>query len=514
MTLHRLRPRTVLAATAALALGLAACGSDDGGGGDTDGGTDTISLMIPLLESQAPAEDGELQQAIEEYTGKNLDITWVPNSNYEDRTSVAMASDDVPQVMVIQGKTPAFVQSAEAGAFWDLTEIIHDYPNLAPANEQIHLNSSINGTNYGIFRARDEMRAAVVIRKDWMENLGYDLPETVDDLYELARAFTEDDPDGNGEDDTYGIVIPQWPGGYATASPYDLIETWFGAPNGWGERDGRLVPGFSTPEFLEANRFVKDMIDNGFVNQDFATMDSANWNDPFFNGQGGIIVDVSSRAGSIMTLFKDADPDDYDKVTMAGNLIGPDGERHSYPTVGFNGFLAISKQSVRTEEELDEILSFLDTLNAKEGQVLLNNGIEGKNFEVTDDFAIPIEDTPDAEVITNDSKAFAQLGTATNGELFYQILPEDEPERELWDHRWAIHERDMETAVHNPALALISETYTQRGAQLDQIIADARIKYLAGQIDEDELQAEIDRWYAEGGQQVVDEMNELYADLE
>ena len=34
-----------------------------------------------------------------------------------------------------------------------------------------------------------------------------------------------------------------------------MIETWFGAPNGWGERDGKLVPGFDTPEFLEANQF-------------------------------------------------------------------------------------------------------------------------------------------------------------------------------------------------------------------------------------------------------------------
>ncbi|WP_222851751.1 extracellular solute-binding protein [Phytoactinopolyspora mesophila] len=455
-----------------------------------------------------------MHQAIEEYTGKTLDITWVPNSNYGDRLSVAMASDNIPQVMVAS-KIPAFVQSAEAGAFWDLTDILDQYPNLTAENEQILLNSSINGRNYGVFRLRDEMRTAVVIRKDWLENLGLDLPETVDDLYELARAFTEDDPNESGEDDTYGIIIPQWPGGYATASPYDVIETWFGAPNGWGERDGELVPGFDTPEFLEANRFVKDMIDQEYINPDFATMDSANWNDPFFNGRGGIIIDVSSRAGVLMDLFKDADSDDYgDYVTMAGNLIGPDGERYSYPTVGYNGFLAISRQSVRTEEELHEVLSFLDTLSAKEGQMLLNNGIEGRNFEVEDDFAVPIEGDSEAEVIRNDVTSFAQLGTQSNGYLAYSLLPDGEPERELWDHRWELHERDMETAVHNPAQALLSDTYVQRGAQLDQIIADARIKYLAGQIDEDGLEDEIERWYREGGQQVVDEMNELYAQLD
>jgi putative aldouronate transport system substrate-binding protein len=514
-TLRSRRAAATTAVAAATALTLAACGGSDDSGSTDDADLGTVTMMVPLLESQAPAADGELQQAIEEYSGKKLEITWVPNTNYGDRTSVAMASDNVPEVMVVQGKSPAFVQSAQAGAFWDLTDLLDDYPNLRAENEQIRLNSSINGRSYGIFRGRDAMRTAVIIRKDWLDNLGMDLPETTDDLYELARAFTEDDPNGSGEDDTYGLIIPNWPGGYATASPYDVVETWFGAPNGWGEQDGGLVPGFDTPEFLEANRFVKEMIDNGYVNPDFATMDSANWNDPFFNGKGGIIVDVSSRAGVIMKLFKDADSSDYgDYVTMAGNLAGPDRNIYSYPTIGYNGFLAISKQSVPTEEELQDVLTFLDTMSAEEGQILLNNGIEGKNFEVKDGFAVPIEGDSAAEVIRNDVTSFAQMGTATNGYVAYQLLPEGAPERELWDHRWAIHDRDMETAVHNPALALLSDTYVERGAQLDQIIADARIKYLAGQIDEAGLEGEIERWYREGGQQIVDEMNEQYAELQ
>ncbi|QSB15820.1 extracellular solute-binding protein [Natronosporangium hydrolyticum] len=498
------------ACAAVAAVGLTACGDDE------PADLDTISMMVPLLGSQAPAADSELQQAVEEMIGKELDLTWVPNSDYNDRMTVTLASDDLPHVMVVQGKVPAFVQSAQAGAFWDLTDKLADYPNLTAEDDQILLNSSINGDNYGVFRLRDPMRTAVIIRQDWLDNLGLELPETTDDLYDIARAFTEDDPNDSGDDDTYGVVIPQWPGGYATASPYDVIETWFGAPNGWGEQGGQLVPGFDTPEFLAANQFVKQMIDEGLINSDFATMDSGTWDQPFFNGQGGIIIDVSSRAGVIMNLFKDQDPDNYgDYVAMTGNLAGPDGVLRSYPTIGYNGFLAISRQSVQTEEELDEVLSVLDAMSSQEAQILLNNGIEGRNFEVQDGFAVPIEGgDSDVEVLRNDVTSFAQLGTQSNGWLAYDVLPEGGPERELWDHRQEVHESDLATAVHNPAQPLVSETYVTRGAQLDLIIADARIQYLAGQIDEDGLAAEIERWYAEGGQQVVDEMNELYAQLD
>ena len=64
--------------------------------------------------------------------------------------------------------------------------------------------------------------------------------------------------------------------------------------------------------------------------------------------------------------------------------------------------------------------------------------------------------------------------------------------------------------MFNPGAAYMSETYLQNGAILDQIVVDARLKYLAGQIDEAGLTAELERWTASGGQQVIDEMNELY----
>jgi putative aldouronate transport system substrate-binding protein len=505
--------RKWLIAISSLGLALAACSS---GPKADPKDLATISMMIPVISSQAPAAGGEEQQAIEKLIGKKLDVTWVPNADYNDRTTVTLASDHVPEVMVVQGKVPAFVQSAQAGAFWDLTDKLGKYPNLtaSAANKQILLNSSINGRNYGIFRLRDPMRVALIIRKDWLNKLGLKMPETVDDMYNLAKAFTQQDPDGNGKADTYGLLIPKWPGVYGTASPYDVIETWFGAPNGWGTRDGKLYPGFDSPQFLDADRFMKKMVDEKLINADFATLDSGKWNDTFFSGKAGMMLDVSSRGLDVLKLFKQKDPKNYDVLTMTGNLLGPDGQRHSYPTIGYNGFLAISKQSVPTEDELNDVLSVLDKLSSKEGQILLNNGIEGKSFTIQDGYAQGSGNTDSAtKTLINDVTSFAQLGTQSNGYLAYRALPPGTPEKELDKARLAFHASDLKTAVYNPALPLVAQSYVQNGARLDQIIADARIKYLAGQLTEDGLKAEIRRWYSEGGQQIVDEMNQLNAKL-
>jgi putative aldouronate transport system substrate-binding protein len=505
--------RRGLAAALALTtvLTAAACGDD---GGEQVG--DTLTVMAPLFGT-APDPAGELQQAIEKLIGEKLDITWVPNADYREKTNVTLASNDVPQVMVVQGdKEATFVQAAQAGAFWDLTGKLDKYPNLKPGDPQTGRNATVNGKVYGIYRIRPLLRSAVLLRKDWLAKLGLKMPETVDDLHAIAQAFTERDPDGNGKKDTYGLIIPKWPGPYASSSPYDVLETWNGAPNGWGERGGKLVPGFDTEEFYQANRALKGWIGEGLVNPDFATLDSGDWDNPFVQGKGGIIIDVNVRASELSRLFQQKDKADFDKVAMTGNLKRSDGQKFSAPFTGYNGVLAISKQKVRTEEQLDQVLRVLDKLQSKEGSVLLTNGIQGRNFKLDGKYAVPLGlDDPRIKSIQNDvDKAFIQLGTRSSiGLGAYPLRPENEPERRLIEQRDSLMTEDLKTAVHNPALAVVAPTAIEKGKTLDLIVPDARVKYLSGAITEDQLRAEVKRWYDGGGTQIAQEVNDLVAKL-
>lgn len=44
------------------------------------------------------------------------------------------------------------------------------------------------------------------IRQDWLDRLGLKPPKTVDDLEAIAKAFVENDPDGNSKRDTIGLA--------------------------------------------------------------------------------------------------------------------------------------------------------------------------------------------------------------------------------------------------------------------------------------------------------------------
>ncbi|GAA5202811.1 extracellular solute-binding protein [Microbacterium jejuense] len=495
------------------ALALTGC---SGGGGEAAADKDaaatklkTLSVMAPFLSTNAPEDGSDIETALEDVIGVDLDMTWVPNASYGDKVNITLAGDDLPQVMVIQGKDPGFVRNAEAGAFWDLTDYLKDYPNLKTTFPEVQKASSVNGKVYGVFRARDVMRETAIIRKDWLENLGLDMPKTTEDLAKVAKAFTEDDPDGNGVDDTYGLIVPKWPGTIGTNSPWDAIETWYGAGNKWTEQDGELVPNFTTDEWLDAVEFERSLVEDGVVNADFATFDSAKWNEPFLTGKGGIILDVHSRAQQLIGLFKQSDPEGFDKyVDISGNLLGPDSdELHALPTAGYSGFLAIPKSSVRTEADLRGVLEVLNKLNSEEAGPIINNGIEGVHYTVEDDLAVAVPDVPQVEKDT--VGAFAQLGMNVTGFQGYNPKQASDYEQQMYDKRKEIEASDLEHAQYDPAAPYVSDTYVSKGAQLDTIVSDARIQFLAGQIDLDGLKAAVKLWRSSGGDDVIDEINEL-----
>jgi len=466
-----------------------------------------ISIMLPIFKTNYPSDDSPVVQEINKRANVKLHFEWVPNSSYTDKFNITLASGKLPTIIYVPDvKNPNFVNAVRAGAFWEVGEKMKNYPYLSQANPVIMQNSSIDGKNYGVYRGRALGRNGINYRKDWLENLGLEPPKTIDDFYNMLKAFKEQDPDGNGKDDTYGMVLVKWTGQWA--SGFDIIKLWFGAPNKWGVVDGKLVPEHETPEYLEALRFMKKLYDEGLINQDFAVFDSAKWNDPVVNGQAGVIVDVTDNAArlddAIHRMLAEQGKDQPD-VHFVDNMIGVVGDHglRALPTSGFAGLLAIPKSSVKTEEELDRVLAFLDKMNEPEMQTLANFGIEGVHYTVEDGYAVRISDTVKLE---SEVEGLNQM---------LPFIPEDQglkvKQTPLRIKTEELQKEAEQYVVPNPAEPFISTVYSQKGQQLDNIINDARIKYIVGQIGEEELLKAFETWRRSGGDDLVKEMNELYA---
>lgn len=470
---------------------------------EKDGQKNEIRIMAPLLSPESPGENSPSLKALETYTKKQISVTWVPNSSYNDKFNIIMASGDLPHAIVVADKSPGFIKSVKAGAFWELSPYLKDYKNLSRADKKVMKNSSINGEVYGIYRARDLIRASIIIRTDWLDNVGLDMPKTIDDFYEVLKAFKEKDPDKNGKDDTYGMVVPKWMG-LGNGSPWDIMQTWFGAPNRYGvNENGELVPDFTTDEYMEALFFFKKLYDERLINRDFAVMDSAKWNDPVVKGKAGVIVDTGSRASQIQSALEEKDSGNKDVIDVIGSVEGPKGT-YTFPTSGYAGMIAIPKASVKTEKELKEVLEFLDNMNDKQAQIIANNGVEGRNYKLENGAFTSLE--RNNKKLLYEHEGLAQFSMGIPEQRYYI----EEQRSKLFKHRQKVMKEGEKIAVFNPAESLVSDVYTQKGAQLDNIILDAKTQFIIGDIDEKGFKDAVELWYKSGGEDLMKELNQLY----
>ncbi|NOV03875.1 extracellular solute-binding protein [Paenibacillus planticolens] len=466
-----------------------------------------LTLMLPIFKTNFPKDDGPVVTEIEKRTNTNIHLEWVPNASYPDKFNITLASGKLPSIIYVPDvKNPSFVNAAKSGAFWEVGKYLKDFPSLSQANSVIMNNSSIDGKNYGVYRGRALGRNGINYRKDWLEAVGMQPPKTIDDFYNMLKAFKEKDPDKNGKDDTYGMVMVKWTGQWA--SSFDIIKLWFGSPNKWGVVDGKLMPEHQTAEYLEALKFMKKLYDEKLINQDFAVFDSAKWNDPVVNNQAGVIIDVTDNAARLddkihQVLAKEGK--DKPDVHYIDNMIGVTGKAglKALPTSGFAGVLAIPKSSVKTEDDLKRVLKFLDQMNSPELTTIAGYGLEGKHYTKEGDAIVPSKDTA---LLESEVEGLNQM---------LPFIPEDRglkvKQTPLRLQTTKIQKEAEQFIVANPAEPFISQVYSQKGQQLDNIVNDARIKFIVGQTDEAGLKAAFETWKKSGGDDLVKEMNELYA---
>lgn len=451
----------------------------------------------------------EILTQIEDYCNVNLEIEWVLSDVTEERTTLAMANPaTMPMIMTWSGElTGNVVNAAKQGAFVDLSEYIWDsekYPNLSQMNENVADTLTVDGKLIAIPRTRDIGRYGLSYRQDWADKLGLDEPQTIDDVYEMLYAFTYEDPDGNGVDDTYGMEMTSYTG------PFDIIQTWFGCGNGWAEVDGQLIPVHMQDEYLEALNWLRQVYEEGLMPPDWAVRTTDTWSNGCKTGESGVYIDVMDGGRRIWDYFvaeetwtpSVANPDEPASMNLLGAVNGK-----TLATSGYNGYFTLSASTCDTPEKIEAALTLLDKLNDNEMRLLTEYGIEGVNWETDENGYLVDLDVEDTTLAAN----YAGL----NQMLAYLPRYTPEPAPELNERTQAQNDVYIENeavAVFNPASSYLanSATYSDVGATLADIITQARTQYICGEIDEAGLQAAADQWLSQGGQAIIDEVNEQY----
>ena len=218
--------------------------------------------------------------------------------DYTQKLTMAIASNDLPDLMDLPPEE--FFELANAGMLADLTESYDAYASdllkeTIEVDGGIQLASAkVDGKLYGIpqLSAADGTCDLLWIRTDWLENLGLEAPETMEELLEVARAFRYDDPDGNGQDDTWGIGFQKDIVTEDGASPgsYEGFFAAYGAyARAWvkGE-DGQISYSGIDPGMKEALAQLNAMYEEGLIDPEFGVKDTVKLGEDIAAGKVGM----------------------------------------------------------------------------------------------------------------------------------------------------------------------------------------------------------------------------------
>lgn len=272
---------------------------------------------------------------------------------FMNKLTLKLASNDIPDLFIVPASYQNWLlENAEMGALMELGGKIDDYSNLMNAVypsswEAVKSNDNI----YAIPVLNDGNKATdnVYIRKDWLDQLKLEVPVTLEDYEQVAKAFQTLDPNGTNKQDTYGMVA------YENMLGWSHLFGAFGViPGYWLEKDGQLVQADIQPEMKEALAYIRKLHEDKLLDNEWPITKIAAYQEKVANNQAGLFEGSWAAPRSEINTSKQNDPN-AEWIPIAPP-IGPNGKQGVAGGAEYKSFAVISSKA----QNLDAILRMLD----------------------------------------------------------------------------------------------------------------------------------------------------------
>jgi putative aldouronate transport system substrate-binding protein len=208
-------------------------------------------------------------------------VEWGGGTNYLNQLNLKIAAGETPDLFLPYGGSETTL--AKNGAIADLTELLPKYaPNVWQAIPQdvwnvVKANDPTGqGKIYYIPLVVDYGRYAGMIRQDWLDKLGLQMPKTQEDYVKVLEAFRDKDPNGNGQKDeqpTGGRQEARWMDHLFAMYGVAMLE---GYPD-WDLYDGKLTYSAVTPNMKSALEFAAKLYKDGLLDKETLLNDKSKW---------------------------------------------------------------------------------------------------------------------------------------------------------------------------------------------------------------------------------------------
>ena len=340
-------------------------------------------------------------QKIEEEANVSLNISGAThNSDYYTTLNPMINTGDIPDVIfsVPSSSRKAYDNWVEQELLWNIDDLIAEKPGEYPYIEALLKSNQYKNIQFGdglhtmIPLITSNSGWGIYYNAEWLINVGEvnedgsaKTPETIEDVARVLQKFTENDPDQNGKDDTYGIspsgstfyLNPLYHA-FGVTTDYDLNEK------------GEATYMYMQPEFNDFLTWFNEMYNKGYVDPSFATNKNDIDRTKFFEGKVGMLItNAEQHVSWIANTFENAHGKDklvFGKAPVGTKNLGKEDAHGFSDWGGWWGGYSISTDC----KDPHAALRLFNYLYSPEGTMLRIYGIEGQHYEKVDGEIVPL----------------------------------------------------------------------------------------------------------------------------
>jgi len=313
--------------------------------------------------------------------------------NSAEAMNLLLASGELPDIIGSSKIKDVVNQYGPQGAFMPLNDLIDEHaPHLqAFFAERPGVRNALtaaDGNMYYIPYLPDgKYGRAFWVRTDWLNKLGLDVPQNVEEYETVLRAFRDQDPNGNGLKDEVPYFARQW------QEMVRLVTLWGGRSSGSDTyhdflvEDGQIQHPYAQVGYREGIKNLARWYEEGLIDAEVFTRGSSAREYLLSENLGGSTHDWFASTSGYNRLSAKIDGFELKAMAPPANVNGERFEEHRRIPIKPDGWAigGTNKDPIAT-------IKYFDFWFSPEGRRLVNFGIEGTQYDVVDGKAIFKED--------------------------------------------------------------------------------------------------------------------------
>ena len=315
----------------------------------------------------------------------NIKINWDVTASKEYvnimKTRMGAGGGKLPDILLL----PNGMSLAELGGdgrILPLEDYIANSENIQKVYEQfpnVRALTSADGHIYSVNTVNESAYFApytFIIRKDWLDRLNLEVPETIDDWMEVLRAFRDQDANGNGDAND---EVPFSAGGHAWYTTY-WANAWglhlFQSDGWYPDENGQMQYEFISDKAKEFYIWLNNFYEEKLLDEEFLILGDENkLYEKVARDEVGAFTAYPSRIATLEQALAANGVENAELIPVAP----PQGPYARMTEVvgdmSVNGYV-VTKDCQRP----DVAVALMDYLMGPEGSDLLNFGIEGDTY--------------------------------------------------------------------------------------------------------------------------------------